>query len=353
MYFKYFFVPILIFDIYNSAHSMIKFSYEGVWRLMTIGNKIRYYRNLRGYTQEELGQKVGLQGDRVRQYENGIRTPKADLLKAFADALDVDIAALSDINIKSAEDIMHILFEIEDHYLINIEKHDGKTVLVIDDETDCNSVLSTYLNYWYDKRQVFALDKITDFRDPRLKEYKNWRGRFITNEITFENSILQNIADTYRNEVEQLSKTKTKHCETISDLIRLICKISPDILLGKRTEPPIDNIYGFVFNAEKLLNPESYSSEFAAFIYEMKYLEKLGCSTLPVVFYTGSVLKIDYSIQLGGFNIVTDMVEEWLNFTRKSNTLSVLAKKEFERKFENDLKAYDNATIKEFVEIYG
>ena len=115
----------------------------------------------------------------------------------------------------------------------------------------------------------------------------------------------------------------------------------------------IDNIYGFVFNAEKLLNPDTYSSEYAAFIYEMKNLEKLGCSTLRTISYTGSVLKIIFTIQLGGFNIVTDKVEEWLNFTRKSNTLSVLAKKEFESKFENDLKAYNEATIKEFVEIYG
>ena len=58
---------------------------------MTIGNKIRLFRDLRGYTQAELGQKVGLPGDRIRQYENDVRTPKADMLKAIADALDVDV----------------------------------------------------------------------------------------------------------------------------------------------------------------------------------------------------------------------------------------------------------------------
>ena len=353
LFYKYISAPIYTFSVYFSAQSMLKCSYEGVWMLMTIGNKIRYYRNLRGYTQEELGQKIGLQGDRVRQYENGIRTPKADMLKAIADALDVDVTALSDINITSEEDIMHILFELEDHYSISIEKQDGKTALIIDNEADCNTVLNTYLCYWYDKRQVFALDKITDFEDPRLEDYRSWRGRFHSNEIAFESGIIRSIDDAYRDEVEQLSKTKTKHCETISDLIRLICRISPDILLGKYNEPPIDNIYGFVFNAEKLLNPDTYSSEYAAFIYEMKNLEKLGCSTLRTISYTGSVLKIIFTIQLGGFNIVTDKVEEWLNFTRKSNTLSVLAKKEFESKFENDLKAYNEATIKEFVEIYG
>ena len=81
----------------------------------------------------------------------------------------------------------------------------------------------------------------------------------------------------------------------------------------------------------------------------------VACKILLVniLFSYESVLKIIFTIQLGGFNIVTDKVEEWLNFTRKSNTLSVLAKKEFESKFENDLKAYNEATIKEFVEIYG
>ena len=87
---------------------------------MTIGEKIRYFRLLRGYTQAELGDKLGLQADRIRQYENDVRTPKADLLKNIADSLDVDVEALSDINVQNATDIMHILFEIEDKHTIDI-----------------------------------------------------------------------------------------------------------------------------------------------------------------------------------------------------------------------------------------
>ena len=112
------------------------------------------------------------------------------------------------------------------------------------------------------------------------------RTAYFLNKATAPSGIIRSVDDAYRDEVEQLSKTKTKHCETVSDLIRLICRISPDILLGKYNEPPIDNIYGFVFNAEKLLNPDTYSSEYAAFIYEMKNLEKLGCSTLRTISYT-------------------------------------------------------------------
>ena len=61
--------------------------------------------------------------------------------------MNVDVAALSDINITSEEDIMHILFELEDNFAIDIEKRDDKTVLVIDNEDKRNSVLNTYLNY--------------------------------------------------------------------------------------------------------------------------------------------------------------------------------------------------------------
>ena len=134
---------------------------------MTIGDKIRFYRTLRGYTQADLGKMVSLPGDRIRQYENDVRTPKADMLEALADALDVDVAALSDINITSEEDILHILFELEDNFSIDIEKQDGKTVLVIDNEDKRNSVLNTYLNYWYDKKQVFSLDKYSLAKDPK------------------------------------------------------------------------------------------------------------------------------------------------------------------------------------------
>ena len=320
---------------------------------MTIGNKIRFYRNLRGYTQEELGEKIGLKGDRVRQYENGIRTPKADMLKTIADALDVDIAALSDINISSSEDIMHILFELEDNYLIDIEKVDGKAVIVVDDKAACNSVLNTYLNYWYDKKQVFSVDKHAYYKDPRLIEYRSWRGRFLSNEISFEKSILLNIQNTYKDEIEKLAKAKTKHCETISDLIRLVCKISPDILLGISEEPPINNVYGLVFNAEKLLNPDSYSSEFAAYKYELDYLDKLGCSCIPQIEYSGSVLKVTYFIQFPGFGAVNVMVKEWLNFARKSESYSSLAKREFEKNFENKLQTIEEFTIKELTDNGG
>lgn len=316
---------------------------------MTIGEKIRYFRLLRGYTQAELGDKLGLQADRIRQYENDVRTPKADLLKTIADSLDVDVEALSDINVKNAADIMHILFELEDKHTIDIERIDGKTAIIIDDEDTRNNILNTYLNYWYDKRQVFSLDRYYDNKDPRVIEYKSWRGRFSSNETDFEKDILQNIREVYDDELGRLSKAKTKHCETITDIINMLCKIPTELLLDI-VEVSETGIYGFIFDADKLLDPDAFSADFAYLLYEKDHFLNLGIAGFPEIKYTGSALKITYYTRFGGMHIVYKMVNDWLNYIRKKDSYSVLAKKEFEKAFDEDLKFYSGATIKEMNE---
>ena len=50
---------------------------------MAIGERIRFFRNLRGMTQKYLGQMVGFPEKtadiRMAQYESGSRSPKAEL----------------------------------------------------------------------------------------------------------------------------------------------------------------------------------------------------------------------------------------------------------------------------------
>jgi len=66
---------------------------------MAIGERIRFIRNLRGMTQKYLGTLAGFPEKtadiRMAQYEAGTRTPKEDLTKALAGALDVSPLALN------------------------------------------------------------------------------------------------------------------------------------------------------------------------------------------------------------------------------------------------------------------
>ena len=52
------------------------------------------------------------------------------------------------------------------------------------------------------------------------------------------------------------------------------------------------------------------------------------------------------------FSVVTSMVDDWINYTAKKAFYSVLAKEDFESRFEADLQAH-TANIKEEIESRG
>ena len=91
---------------------------------MAIGERIRFIRNLRGMTQKWLGQAVGFPPKtadvRLAQYENGSRTPKADVTAALAQVLDVSPKALDVPDIDSYIGLMHTLFTLEDRYGLEV-----------------------------------------------------------------------------------------------------------------------------------------------------------------------------------------------------------------------------------------
>lgn len=60
---------------------------------MSMGEQIRAMRQIRGLTQKELGQKLGLSFQSVAQWENGLRRPKIETLKRIADALEMPVGA--------------------------------------------------------------------------------------------------------------------------------------------------------------------------------------------------------------------------------------------------------------------
>ena len=53
---------------------------------MTVGEKIKYYRNIRGISQEMLGNLSGINPATIKKYEYGIRNPKPDQLLKITNA---------------------------------------------------------------------------------------------------------------------------------------------------------------------------------------------------------------------------------------------------------------------------
>ena len=89
---------------------------------MSPGKRIRSFRLKRGMTQRALGRAVGFPVKtadiRIAQYESGARTPKHDLLCAFAQTLEVP--ALEIPYIKSRDELEQLLQALEDEYGLTV-----------------------------------------------------------------------------------------------------------------------------------------------------------------------------------------------------------------------------------------
>ena len=81
---------------------------------MTTGEKIKYFRNMRGISQETLGQLSGINSATIKKYEYGIRNPKPDQLLKIANALGISINIFMDFDIETVSDVLSLLFKLDD-----------------------------------------------------------------------------------------------------------------------------------------------------------------------------------------------------------------------------------------------
>ncbi len=66
---------------------------------MTAGEKIKYYRRLKDYSQKKLSEYSGVSEISIRKYEAGERNPKPEQLQKIADALDLPIIRFLDLDL--------------------------------------------------------------------------------------------------------------------------------------------------------------------------------------------------------------------------------------------------------------
>ena len=141
---------------------------------MAIGERIRFFRNLRGMTQKYLGQAVGFPEKtadiRMAQYESGSRTPKAELTENLAGALGVSPLALSVPDIDSYLGLMHTLFALEDIYGLKIDKLDDEVCIRLDKNrgTSYISLLERF-TAWQKEAEKYRNGEISK------EEYDHWR----------------------------------------------------------------------------------------------------------------------------------------------------------------------------------
>ena len=142
---------------------------------MAIGDRIKRARLFRGLTQKELGRQVGFDEKtadvRIAQYESGVRTPKEDMLRTMAEVLDVNYRSLSEPTLYAAEDLMFTLFELDEHYDIELHeipdpKYPKKKHIAVQFHSN---VLDSFLIEWLKRKKDLADETISK------AEYTEWK----------------------------------------------------------------------------------------------------------------------------------------------------------------------------------
>lgn len=88
---------------------------------MTVGEKIKYYRNIRGISQEMLGNLSGINPATIKKYEYGIRNPKPDQLLKITNALGISINLFMDFDIETVSDVLSLLFKLDEQVDMNFD----------------------------------------------------------------------------------------------------------------------------------------------------------------------------------------------------------------------------------------
>lgn len=149
-----------------------------------VGKRLRTIRNEAGLSQTELGEKVGLNANRVQQYENGARKPKFDMCKAFATALDVQTSALLDPQVATYIGSMYAFFEMETLYDLRLKEVDGQICLCFGENQ--NDIRTTEMNQnlraWFERRKEMEKKvlsaKSEEERRQIIHEYHMWEWNF-------------------------------------------------------------------------------------------------------------------------------------------------------------------------------
>ena len=144
---------------------------------MAIGERIRFFRNLRGMTQKYLGQMVGFPEKtadiRMAQYESGSKSPKAELTENLAGVLGVSPLALSVPDIDSYLGLMHTLFTLEDRYGLTVETGDIGVSLRVDPRKGKDAAeLFEMLTAWAEQAEKYHNGEIN------REDYDKWRYNY-------------------------------------------------------------------------------------------------------------------------------------------------------------------------------
>ena len=146
-----------------------------------LGQKIRFYRQIAGMTQKELGDACGVNESTIRNYELGNRYPDSDTIFEISNALEISPYVLATPNPISAASSLQYLFSMEKTLDLTPTTIDGKVYLEVSSDIDVNdatvaplSNLKRMFSHWATMYEKFINEEIDE------ETYLLWQAKYLS-----------------------------------------------------------------------------------------------------------------------------------------------------------------------------
>lgn len=315
---------------------------------MTIGDKIRKYRLLRDLTQKELGLKVGFSNttadSRIRKYESDMMAPKEDIRSRLIEVLDVDPSALSYSQVYSLEDMIRVLFELEEEFGLKVESSDNSTSLTFDHNNPKSEKLISYLSMWKMEQDSLSTPRPTDYEK---EVYENWKAQFPRDINAYFEKQIQVIEDCYTNE-KKIKRSGFTPAKKVSEFILLLksmleAGIYSDYSFDSTTMAPRETYLEINFPTSQLVGLTGAEKElFATFLLNLEHLEDLGLKEDIHMHQKNNDTFIGYRLFCPSISsVIYDTMTRLKKHMDEADDQNEYGLMRFEEKFERDLSLYD------------
>lgn len=319
----------------------------------SIGGKIKRIRELRGYTQKQLGIFCGFSQTsadvRIAQYEKNKKIPREKALNDIAKALGIDECALFDADMLPYNRMFHALFDIEDfHGLHPVKKEDGYYLefsghTTLDQDIHKHD-FDDFLAKWYEMYQK-CLPTSTDTKEEKEKkaaEYVLWRYEYPHNIAKETSKEMHNRMKMNRLQAEmdalnaemlsesELAKLDASIKETLEEVrkkYKAITKESEFILLikdmieagiqierfspEKSSEIDYDHIHVVSFKTNDIINNNDTRKFFAIFLCQIETMQKAGINIDRKITSKNMELYVTYEIVSSQWEYLDNLSKYW------------------------------------------
>lgn len=136
---------------------------------MTVGEKVRVYREFRGINQIQLAEMSGINVGTIRKYELGLRNPKPDQLEKIANALGLNVSIFLDFNIETVGDVLSLLFAIDNSVDLSLSENSDDGSIIFSFK---NPMLQDFIKKWCQFKNVYEKERteILGIKDEKQRQ---------------------------------------------------------------------------------------------------------------------------------------------------------------------------------------